>query len=120
MGLLIAGIVFSAMTVTSCRFVEYVDGNGNPGAVGLYLYWNTTMTMCMDLPTFLEYNASETAARMGGVVALMAASFTLLLLLLEFLCCRFICSKLLMGISVLTAQVMQGITFLFFDSEQFW
>jgi hypothetical protein len=119
LGFLIAGMVFSAMTITSCHFAKYVNGNGDQGAVGLYRYWNTTST-CMDYPTSLEYNASETAARMGAVVAPMAAGVILLLLLFECFSCRFMCSRLLMGILVLTAQVMQGITFLLFDSEQFW
>jgi hypothetical protein len=119
LGFLITGLVFSGMAVASCHFLEFVNGNGEQGAVGLYRVW-TTAGECVDHPDSLEYNELEKAARMGGVVAPMAAFFTLALVLLEFCCCRFMCSRLVMGVALLTAQVMQGITFLLFDSEKFW
>jgi hypothetical protein len=106
--------------MTSCHFLKYIDGNGNQGAVGLYRYYSTSDLQCVNHADTVQYNESETAARMGAVVAPMAATFCLLIVIVEFCCCRFICSRLFMGLGLVGAQIMQGITFLLFDSEQFW
>ncbi len=119
MVLMVTGIVFSCLTVSSCHFIKYVDSNGNQGAVGLYRYFDTTTSSCINHDDSVSYSESENAARTGAVVAPMAASATILILLIEFCCCRFICSRLLMGLGLIAALVMQGITFLIFDSEKF-
>lgn len=114
------GIVFSVLTVASCHFLKYIDGDGNQGAVGLYRYYNVSTSQCVNHDDSVSYNESENAARMGAAVAPMAATFCILVVLVEFCCCRFMCSRLFMGLGLVGAQIMQGITFLLFDSEQFW
>ena len=120
MGLILTGIIFSCLTAESCHFLKCIDGNGKNGAVGLYRYYDTSDSQCVYHPEEVQYNESENAARTGAVVAPLAATFCLLIVIVEFCCCRFICSRLLMGLGLVCAQIMQGITFLLFDSEQFW
>lgn len=114
------GIVFSCLTLVSCHFLKYIDADGNQGAVGLYRYYSVDTLQCINHDDSVSYSESENAARMGAVVAPMAATIVILIVLVEFCCCRFICSRLLMGLGLIAAQVMQGITFLLFDSEKFW
>lgn len=117
---MVAGIVFSCLTVASCHFLKYIDSNGKQGAVGLYRYYDVSTSQCINHDDSVQYTESENAARMGAVVAPMAAGVVILIVLLEFCVCRFICSRLLMGLGLLGALIMQGLSFLLFDSEKFW
>ena len=120
MGLILTVIIFSCLAVASCHFLKYIDGNGNNGAVCLYRYYDTSDSQCVYHPEEVQYNELENVAHMGAIVAPMAAIFCLFIVVVEYCCCRFICSRLLMGLGLVCAQIMQGITFLLFDSEQFW
>ncbi len=64
---------------------------------------------------------SEEIARNAVVAALVIASITVLVMMLECIIgWRVWCDKVLVGLLAFMACISQGITFLFFDSERYW
>mmetsp|Transcript_60500 Transcript_60500/g.148437 ORF Transcript_60500/g.148437 Transcript_60500/m.148437 type:complete len:226 (+) Transcript_60500:158-835(+) len=112
-------IVLSGMAVASCRFMKFVDADGEDGSVGLYRYYNNETMQCINHPEEVEYTESTNAARMGGVVAFLAGVTVLLFEIIDFCCCRICCSGLIKSVLLLVATIMQGLTFLLFGSVKF-
>jgi hypothetical protein len=99
--------------------VEFTDHEGNDRAVGLYRFYDTNSTECVNHFEEDDFGQAEKSARMGGTMAILLACFSLLLMLMEFVCCRCCCSKIFMGLALFLAVIFQGLTFLFFNSDQF-
>ena len=120
----IAGFVMSVLAAASCRFVEYVDSNGVPQAAGFFRFHDPSLQQCVrygEESSIVElWDESERAARTAARLAPLLALGSLVLVVVEFCCCRIVCSRIIEGTALLAAVVLQGITFLFIDSTTFW
>ena len=135
-GWLITGIVLSFLSVSTCNFLDYgeIAHEGDDESVdsvslsaGLYMYPNATSRQCDFYPEDRIFDNQESYARLAAAVAPAAATSSLLLLTLECMCCCFhsrVCPFLgcvthpLIALGLIIAQVCQGLTFLFFGSEE--
>eukprot|EP00542_Grammatophora_oceanica_P010362 CAMPEP_0194031928 /NCGR_PEP_ID=MMETSP0009_2-20130614/4980_1 /TAXON_ID=210454 /ORGANISM="Grammatophora oceanica, Strain CCMP 410" /LENGTH=214 /DNA_ID=CAMNT_0038672201 /DNA_START=102 /DNA_END=746 /DNA_ORIENTATION=+ len=115
----IAAIVLSFMTVGSCHFIEYLDSDGKEQYAGLFQFYDRTTKSCVAYDDNFMFDESENAARVSAVLAPLTAFAAVLLVLLEFCCCRFFCSRFLIGFGLMSSLIFQGITLLWLDSDQF-
>lgn len=122
--ILILGIIFSCIAVSSCHFIDYShkldDGETvDTGSTGLYRYYDGRDQACYNYREGREYDQAEKVARGAAIVAPISATFSLLLFCVEFCCCHFTCSQSFINFGLALAQVSQGLSFLFFDSGTF-
>ena len=117
------GIVFSFVAAFSCEFIKYDhsseegDDESSLGYAGLFGYREEDTGECVGYERDLD--KSEKFAKDASLVAPIAASFALLIITLKL--CWTSCkgSRLLVNTSMLVAIISQGITFAFFNSDEF-
>jgi len=117
-GLAISGVVLSCMSAASCHFLDFKSPDGTIGYAGLFRFHDPTTKSCIQYDQIQSFDESETAARWGATMAPLLAGSALLLCMFEFCLCRFPCSRLLIGAFFMAAQVMQGLTFLWLNSQR--
>lgn len=138
----IIALVFSIMTLLSCDFLEYefpppigasdvdiIDSSSNtnsssalPDGVdrtptfGLFKE-NPTGSVCTQYGDDHDPFAAHTASRLASAIATILGILALLLLLVEFLCCRFWCSRLIVILLLMVAGISQAFTLVLFLAE---
>lgn len=81
------------------------------------LQWSPDASGCRKYENITELSGAYLAARVGGVSAAVFGSIAVLILFVELVCCRFICSRVLISFLLLLAVVGQGLTFLFYATN---
>mmetsp|Transcript_28430 Transcript_28430/g.66005 ORF Transcript_28430/g.66005 Transcript_28430/m.66005 type:complete len:116 (+) Transcript_28430:181-528(+) len=114
------GILFSALSLASCEFLQIQQEDGSRTSVGLYTFHNDSGKCIRYDEQQQSFSRTEDLARTSGLLAPLLATFTVVLVAFEFCCCRFPCSRLIEGLGLMAAQILQGLTLLFVDSKQFW
>mmetsp|Transcript_14571 Transcript_14571/g.22188 ORF Transcript_14571/g.22188 Transcript_14571/m.22188 type:complete len:140 (+) Transcript_14571:41-460(+) len=115
----ICGIVLSLLAGSSCYFMQFLDENGNINGSGMFRY-KAPGESCQKYDENRVYDGAENTARFGAVAAPLAAAGALTLILIEFACCRFPCSRVLMSLLYVAAFTSQALTFLLFFSGTYW
>lgn len=130
------GIAFSLLTVFSCQFVSYFTLDGavpntlpspftltDTANVGLFRWDNldeeVENTGCVYY-TNDEINSFDSAfrtAQIVGYVAVICAALALFLGTIEFVCCRFCCSKFFMSFLMIFAMITQALTFAIYTAD---
>lgn len=137
--------VFSVLVFQSCAFMDYSmeplepdsskprdylqfwrynDNNetttslDTSATLGLYRYSPNNVSACIeygiavdDLPTGFQ------AARIGSTLGILCGAAAGFLMLVEFICCRFWCSRVIIVFLVLFASIFQLVTFALFAAE---
>ena len=78
---------------------------------------NPTGQVCTEYDRSLDPYPAMTASRLCAGIATILAILALLLLLIEFLCCRFWCSRLIVIIILMIASISQAFTLALFLAE---
>eukprot|EP00565_Helicotheca_tamesis_P003882 CAMPEP_0185726048 /NCGR_PEP_ID=MMETSP1171-20130828/2143_1 /TAXON_ID=374046 /ORGANISM="Helicotheca tamensis, Strain CCMP826" /LENGTH=181 /DNA_ID=CAMNT_0028394323 /DNA_START=200 /DNA_END=745 /DNA_ORIENTATION=- len=104
------------MAVSSCHFVDY-DHDDTSGSAGLFRY--NDGDSCQEYSDDRTFNEGENVARVSALIATLAAALSILLITVEFCCCRFCCSRLIVGCGLITTEICQGLTFLFYGSDTY-
>jgi hypothetical protein len=135
----LVGCIFSLIVLGSCAFMSYDrsvlpntnstpsvgrDGNVNiadlfetGGTIGLYKY-NPDGLGCTDYDIAgHQMPASVRTSRLGGVLGAVLGFLAFFMILLEFVCCRFWCSRVLIVLSLVSAGLIQLMTFFVFSSQ---
>jgi hypothetical protein len=123
----IAGFAFSLAALGKCDFFIYEPRNPPSGVedtrpgilenvtianLGLFKY-DFDGQGCRDIPENLDQLSGWfTTAQVGASLAVFLSAAALALLLVDLVCCRFPCSRLLISIFFLIAFICQALTFL--------
>ena len=87
---------------------------------GLFRYPDPTRgDACMTYPDTQSFDRAERAARAGATLAPLLCCVVVLFLLFECLFCKIPCMKWLLGLTLLTATICQGLTYLMLASTSF-
>jgi len=141
----IIALVFSILTLLSCDFMEYefpppigasdvdiIDSGSNTNSSSALPegveppYRTPTFGLFKENPTGLVCTQYEDdhdpfpahiASRLASAIATILGILALLLLLVEFLCCRFWCSRLIVIIILMVAGISQAFTLVLFLAE---
>ena len=123
----------TGVVATSCNFLE-VSGQGTstnstnlpsnqtlnstePFSLGLWRY-DPSGEGCRTIPEeFEDKNDRTESAQLGALLALVFAVCGMLIIWIEFICCRFCGGRILEVICFLAATICQGGTFVLFSSE---
>lgn len=124
---LICGVAFSLTVLGSCEYMEangVTDGKDVSGAqVGLYRYslagsglpWDTNGE-CRDYSN-RPSDGWHRAAQVCGAVAAFTGLVLLTLVIVRQCCCPIPCSGILVSLSYITVQIMQGLVWLMFNND---
>jgi len=85
-------------------------------AFGLF-QWSPNMMGCTDYDDTSQLGTAFKTARVGGVLASSAGILALFIATVEFICCRFVCARVLMCILLVIALIGQGLTFVLYASD---
>jgi len=133
------GIAFSLLTVFSCKFISYSTLSGgipenlpspfvlsDQANVGLFRWANRDEnvedTGC-EYYTNDQINNFDSAfrtAQIVGYVAVICAGVALLLSTIEFVCCRFCCSKFFLSFFMIFGMITQALTFAIYTADSMW
>lgn len=113
---------FSIVAAASCKFYEFTGYlNNRSGQVGLFQLTDPETGECAD------YRVSSAVlqpvvvgARACAILAIIFGALSLLLVLVEFCCCKIPCGRLLINIVYFIAWVCQGLTFLVWANQTYW
>lgn len=133
------GIAFSLLTVFSCKFLSYTTLSGvvpstlpspftlsDSANVGLFRWDNRDEevedTGCVYYTNeeFAGFDSAMRTAQIVGYVAVICSALALLLSTIEFVCCRFCCSKFFMSFLMICGMVTQALTFALFTTDNMW
>lgn len=131
------GIAFSLLTVFSCEFISYSPNagilvttlpppflNSQNARVGLFRWQNLDIenSSCVYYTNdqINGFDSSFRAAQIFSYVAVLCAGVSLLLSTVEFVCCRFCCSKFFLAFFMSFALITQGLTFAIYEAENMW
>jgi len=134
----VVGVGFSISTVASCEFMSYVllpgndnstldqipgfadDAGGNNVTTGTFglLYYNPGGSGCRPYESIITRESLWlSTAKITGIIAAAAGIATLALLIVETVCCRFVCSRVIIVLLLMTAVICQALTFLVYASS---
>ena len=133
------GLAFSLLTVFSCRFISYStilgeipstlpppflsSGQAN---VGLFRWDNRDEdvedTGCVYYTNdqIKNFDSAMRTAQIVSYVAVICAGLALFLSTIEFVCCRFCCSKFFLSFFMVFAMITQGLTFAIYASDMWY
>lgn len=128
------GIAFSLLTVFSCQFISYSTIPGavpntlpspflvsESASVGLFRWDNKEDDN--DSCTYYtndqinNFDSAFRTAQIVGYVAVLCAGLSLLLATVEFVCCRFCCSKFFLSFLMIFAMITQALTFAIYTTD---
>lgn len=122
----VSAAALSMATLGSCDFAVYQVRPGNtipvPAQINAtsvsfgLVSWDPYNTGCVRYTKDLESTLVLTA-QVGGFVGASAGFVVLLILLVEFVCCRFWCSRFFVCLLLILALIGQSLTFLLYASE---
>ena len=133
------GIAFSLLTVFSCEFISYRTTPGKvPSAlpypfllsesanVGLFRWDNLDEGIENDACVYYttdqikSFDSAFRTAQIVGYIAVICAGVALLLSTIEFVCCRFCCSKFFLSFLMLAGMITQALTFAIYTAGGLW
>lgn len=120
-------IVLSGVAIASCRFLyvsydesqaeDLPNGTALEFDMGLWLY-DPSGKGCVAIPeAFQEVDYQQTAARLAGAASIILGLIGVVLIWVEFICCRFCGGRFLQVIAFVGASMSQACTFLLFGSD---
>ena len=120
--MILVGITLSCLSIKSCEFVKLpADHNDQVGdALGLHGFEDADTNECTPYGSSFSWDKSETLAQKGSLAAPIMASMALLLLFIEITCCASSFMRALLSLFLLVAILCQGLSFSFYNSNQFW
>lgn len=116
----LAGVVFSIFAITSCEFIVYTydkeDGTETSGSAGFFQSGEDNNSCSLYDRSF---DKSEEVAKSAAIFAPIAALFAVLVIImkLSFASCKG--SRGTVVLCLVAALVSQGITFIFYNSDEF-
>ena len=121
-GFLIPAIILSWLAVSSCHFMHITDSTQSAAStsVGLFRFLDDTTETCVGYPDDMTFDELAVKARKAGAIAPAAGTLALLLLWFEFCLARIPCGRILVGASLMTAQISQCMSLLVFGSQTHW
>ena len=113
------GLVFSILAAGSCDFLSFDLRNGQQGAFGLFTYTNPAGSCTGYRNTEITFSEIEKTARVGAVGAPAFSLAAILLQLVDLICWRVCCGKIIESSLLLLAMIFQFLTFSAFGSQNY-
>lgn len=133
------GLAFSLLVIFSCRFLSYSTIPGTVPStlpppftlsvqanVGLFR-WDSTDEQLEDTGCVYytnneidNFDSAFRTAQIVGYVSVICVAIALLLSTIEFVCCRFCCSKFFLSFFMICAMVTQSLTFAIWTTDSMW
>ena len=133
------GLAFSLLTIFSCEFLNYSTIPGTVPStlpqpftlseqanVGLFR-WDSTDDQFGDTGCVYytkdeidDFDSTFRTAQTLGFVSCICVVIALLLSTIEFVCCRFCCSKFFLSFFMICAMVTQALTFALWTADSLW
>jgi hypothetical protein len=130
------GLAFSLLVIFSCRFLSYSTIPGTVPStlpppftlseqanVGLFR-WDSTDEQLEDTGCVYytnneidNFDSAFRTAQIVGYVSVICVAIALLLSTIEFVCCRFCCSKFFLSFFMICAMVTQSLTFAIWTTD---
>lgn len=118
-----AAFAFSIVVCLSCNFFSYEGRADNrSGQGGLFYVTDPNSGECVEYGVVSTKLVEPvvTGARICAIIAAIFGFFALIMVLLEFCCCKIPCSRVCYTIIYLIAWICQGLTFLMWANESYW
>jgi len=99
-----------------CEFLQY-SFLGDDGTVGIFKFRLARQTSCVSLKSDSALGPFLATARVAAVLSTIFAFGGMLLVIIEFTCCRVCCSRVLEIFMYIFAEIFGGLTFVLWGND---